>query len=107
MGNVGWIVREGDTLGVRLASEVISEGKANMKLSLVGFLKGWALDFHHIEGWLLSQWGKISSRMRLLGPSTVWLELQSEAEVTQILHSAAASLDSPFRELRAMDGGPG
>lgn len=36
---LGWIVRNGDLLGVRIASNVIKEGKENLIFSLVGFLK--------------------------------------------------------------------
>ncbi|XXG67593.1 hypothetical protein AAC387_Pa06g0901 [Persea americana] len=38
--------------------------------------------------------------MRLVGPSMVWLELQSEAVVTWILHLAAVAQKSPFQVLQ-------
>ena len=38
-----------------------------------------------MECWLQTHWGKIPSGIKFFGPSVVWLELQSDVEVADLL----------------------
>lgn len=70
-----------------------------MGFSLVGFFKDWVVATSQIKCWLQTHWGKRPYAIRFFGPWVVWLELQSDAEVADLLHLATISENNPFTAL--------
>lgn len=78
----GCIVKNVENLGVRLASDVINEGKKALKHSLVGCLKENE-GIPKVVSWLKFFQGKLPVDIKMTGSSMVWIKLHSEAEVEE------------------------
>lgn len=80
----GCIVKNGENLGVRLASDVINEGKNALKHSPVGCPKENE-GIPKIVSLLKFFQGKLPVDIKMTESSMVWMNLHSEAEVEEAL----------------------
>lgn len=94
----GWVLKNGDNTGVRLTTEVINQGKKELKHSLVGFLKDKEV-VSKVLSWFQFFLGKPPLDVKMTGYLTVWIKLCSEAEVKESLYYAQDQANSPFVQL--------